>query len=66
MQNLNMSLDVRRSLSTRNELTGQSYIEEIFCTIEHSLMVHASVSKLNIHFALMYTTDQFFFGFTNQ
>ena len=31
-----------------------------FCTIAHSLMVHAKVSEEYIHFVFMYTTDQIF------
>ena len=29
-------------------------------TIAHSLMVHARVSEIYVHFALMYTTDHIF------
>ena len=29
-------------------------------TVAHSLMVHAKVPELYVHFALMYTTDQIF------
>ena len=29
-------------------------------TIAHSLMVHARVPEVNIHFSLMYTTDHIF------
>ena len=35
-------------------------------TIAHSLMVHVRVSEAYIHFALMYTTDHIFLGYTNQ
>ena len=31
-----------------------------FRTIAHSLMVHARVSEIYVHFALMYTTDHIF------
>ena len=31
-----------------------------FCTVAQSLMVHARVSEVYIHFALMYTTDHIF------
>ena len=30
------------------------------CTVAHSLMVHARVPELYIHFAFMYTTDHIF------
>ena len=30
------------------------------CTVAHSLMVHARVPEVYVHFALMYTTDHIF------
>ena len=30
------------------------------CTVAHSLMVHARVTEVYVHFALMYTTDHIF------
>ena len=35
-------------------------------TITHSIMVHDRVLEAYIHFALMYTTDHIFLGYTNQ
>ena len=31
-----------------------------FCTVAHSLMVHARVPEVYVHFTLMYTTDHIF------
>ena len=43
------------------EMNGQVEVKwRMFCTISHSLMVHARVSEGYIHFALMYTTDHIF------
>ena len=32
----------------------------MLCTVAHSLMVHARVPELYVHFALIYTTDHIF------
>ena len=43
------------------EMNGQVEVTwRTLCTISHSLMVHARVSEVYIHFALMYTTDHIF------
>ena len=45
----------------RQEIKGQVKVTwRTFRTIAHSLMVHARVSEVYIHFELMYTTDHIF------
>ena len=43
------------------EMNGQVEVTwRTFCTVAHSLMVHARVLEAYIHFLLMYTTDHMF------
>ena len=43
------------------EMNGQVEVTwRTLLTVSHSLMVHARVPEVYIHFALMYTTDQIF------
>ena len=43
------------------EMSGQVEVTWItLCTVAHSLMVHARVPEVYVHFAFMYTTDHIF------
>ena len=43
------------------EMNGQVEVTwRTLCTVSHSLMLHARVLELYVHFALMYTTDHIF------
>ena len=43
------------------EMNGQVEVTwKTLCTVAHSLMVHARVPEVYVHFALMYTTDHIF------
>ena len=43
------------------EMNGQVEVTwRMLCTVAHSLMVHAIVPEVYVHFALMYTTDHIF------
>ena len=43
------------------EMNGQVEVTwRTFCTVAHSIMVHAKVPEVYVHFSLMYTTDHIF------